>query len=161
MEPTGFSRFRSPPKEAAMRAILPVVLLALSACKPPVQAPPPVAPPARAAAPVLVSDFSQDITALGTEPFWNLRISGTGFTLTRPDHPDLSFTAPGATIRPGQATWTATGADGGVLEVKLFVSPCSDGMSDRGYPMAAEVVLGGETLRGCAFATAKPPEGGV
>jgi uncharacterized membrane protein len=27
---------------------------------------------------------------------------------------------------------------------------CSDGMSDRTYPWAAEVVFKGETLRGCA-----------
>ncbi len=145
-----------------MRALSIIALLALGACKPPVQTPAPAPPtPGPVAAPVQVSDFSKDITALGTEPFWNLAIKGTGFTLTRPDHPDLGFAAPGATIRPGQASWTATAADGAALEVKLFVSPCSDGMSDRSYPMTAEVAVGGETLRGCAFPTARPPAGGA
>lgn len=130
-----------------MRAILPIALLALCACKPPPSPP----TPGPVAAPVRISDFSQDITALGTEPFWNLTIRGTTFVLTAPDQKDQTFTAPGATIRPGQAAWTAKGADGEVLAATIFVSDCSDGMSDRRYPMTAEVVVGGQTLRGCAF----------
>lgn len=136
-----------------MRAILPIALLALCACKPPPPPSPPPAPPppGPVAAPVRISDFSQDITAVGAEPFWNLTIKGMTLVLAGPVQKDQIFTAPGATIRPGQAAWTAKGADGKTLEATIFMSDCSDGMSDRRYPMTAEVVVGDQTLHGCAF----------
>lgn len=148
-----------------MRRLWPLGLLMLVACQPQdptrttVAAPAPAAAreDASAAAPA-TSDFSQPMTAIGTEPFWSLSIDGTQFKLSRPGEPDLSAQAPGAAIRPGQATWAAASADGQRLAVTLYVSPCSDGMSDRAYPMTAEVTLGSApTLRGCAVKTAEMP----
>jgi uncharacterized membrane protein len=145
-----------------MRRTLPLLLL-LGACQPqapegeaaqrPLDAPPPAA--AAPAAPV-VSDFGQPLRALGTEPFWAVEVTdGTRLVLKRPDHPDAMFEAPGATISPGRAVWTARAADARTMTLTLFVSDCSDGMSDRRYPMTAEVELNGETLRGCAIPTAE------
>ena len=127
----------------------------LGGCQPkPPEKPP--APPAAARAAPTVSDFSQPMTARGNEPFWALRIEGTRFTLSRPDQPDVVYEAPGARISPGTAAWTAKAADGRTLKVTLYVSPCSDGMSDLAYPMTSEVELAtdGEVLRGCAAKTA-------
>ena len=148
-----------------MKTTTPVLAaLLLAACQPQDPTGSPAPPPADAPTPpapavARVSDFSQPITALGTEPFWSLRIDGTTFTLTGPDRPDLAATAPGAAIQSGRATWIAMSADGRQLTVTLYVSDCSDGMSDRKYPMTAEVVLRNETLRGCAIKTAEMPRG--
>jgi len=148
-----------------MKTTTPVLAaLLLAACQPQdptgSPAPPPAdAPVSPAPATARISDFSQPITVLGTEPFWSLRIDGTTFTLRGLDRPDLVATAPGAAIQSGRATWIAKSADGRQLTVTLYVSECSDGMSDRKYPMTAEVVLRDETLRGCAIRTADMPRG--
>jgi uncharacterized membrane protein len=120
-------------------------------------APPAEAPPAAAAAATTVSDFSQPITAQGTEPFWSLTIDGVRFRLRRPQQPAVVAQAPGAAIQPGRAVWIAQTADGQQMTVTLYVRPCSDGMSDVKYPMTAEVVLLNQTLRGCATKTAELP----
>lgn len=145
-------------------ALLPLLLL-LAACQPQdpdgAAAPPPAdAPPALEPVPT-VSDFSRPMTARGTEPFWAVRIDGTKAVLLRPDHPEKAFEAPGAQISPGRAVYEMTAQDGTTMRVTLFVSICSDGMSDLTYPMTAEVELAGEALRGCAAPTDDlPREGG-
>jgi uncharacterized membrane protein len=136
------------------RALVVLVLMtALGGCQP--ETKPPAAPLVEPTGPSTVSDFSKPMTARGNEPFWALTIDGTQMKLTRPDQPDLQAEAPGAVIKPGQASWTAKATDGQDIKVSLYVSDCSDGMSERRYPMTAEVVLRTETLRGCADQTAK------
>lgn len=145
-----------------------VAALALAACQPQDPNGDPAAPPAdapaasAAAAPAAGAlDISQPITALGTEPFWSVTITdGTKFKLTRPDQPDLLAEAPGAAISPGGATWVAKSADGAQMTVMLKPGACGDGMSDRSYPISAEVVLAGVTLKGCAVKASEMPKGG-
>lgn len=138
-----------------MTRLWPLGVLMLAACQPQAPTGEPAPPPADAPA---TSDFSQPMTAIGTEPFWALTLDGTRLKLSRPDERDLIAQAPGAAIRAGQATWTATAVDGQRLIVTLYISPCSDGMSDRRYPMTAEVTVGpSTTLRGCAVKTAAMP----
>ncbi len=147
-------------------AALVLALLGLSACQPQAPdgapAPAPADAPAAAISPTptagTTTDFSGDIDARGTEPFWGLKLRGTQFTLSQLGQPDVVATAPGATIRPGQGAWTATTADGRTLQVTLFLSPCSDGMSDNAYPMTAEVRLGDVSLNGCAGAPRPGPQ---
>lgn len=148
--------------------------LSLAACQPqdpngntaqpPADAPAAQAPAAEGAAMPTAGggmDISQPITALGTEPFWSLAITeGTKFKLSRPDQPDLVAEAPGSSMSPDGATWVAKGAKGEQLTVMLKAAECSDGMSDRRYPMSAEVVLQGVTLKGCAAKTSEMPKGG-
>jgi uncharacterized membrane protein len=136
-----------------MRALTMVGLVALAACSPK-----PVVTPAAPVKPV-VGDFSKPMDARGTEPFWALSIRGTTLTLTRPDHPVMAAVAPGAVIKPGQASWTGKTADGRDLKVSLYASSCSDGMSDHAYPYAAEVDVPDESpLSGCADKTAAMPK---
>lgn len=142
-----------------MIRLWPLGLLMLAACQPQDPTGAPAAVPADAPAPQpATSDFSQPMTAIGTEPFWSLTLEGTQLKLSRPGEPDLVALAPGAAIRPGQAAWAAASRDGQSLAVTFYISPCSDGMSDRTYPMTAEVTLGSApALRGCAVKTADMP----
>ncbi|WP_340645979.1 hypothetical protein [Phenylobacterium sp.] len=147
-----------------------VSLLILTACAPQAPdgaaAPPPADAPATAPAPTppvaspIPEEFSGDMDARGTEPFWGLQIRGTQITLQRPDHPAAVGPNPGLVMKDGKAVWESqAGTDR--LVVTLSLEPCSDGMSDLKYAYAAQVVLGTETLKGCAGKTgAMPREGG-
>lgn len=129
------------------------VAMLLAACQPQA-AEERTAPAAPTPPQVRTTDFSQPMTARGNEPFWAVRMEGTRLTLLRPDRPESVYEAAGARIAPGVGAWEAKAADGRVLKVTLYVSPCSDGMSDLAYPMTAEVQADDETLRGCAAKTA-------
>lgn len=142
-----------------MRFLLAVLPL-LAACQPQAPDGSPAPPPAEAKPPAGNMDISQPITALGTEPFWSVKVEGTTLTLTRPDAPPVAFTAPGAAIQSGRATWVAKADDGAQLTLTIYASECSDGMSDRVYPWAAEVAVLNQDLRGCAVKTAEMPPGG-
>lgn len=90
------------------------------------------------------------IKAIGTEPFWGARVEGRCVTYSTPEDQD------------GTRIWTRydPGADGGVWVGALDGQPfklvtrhrpdCSDGMSDRRYPMEAILTVRGEERRGCA-----------
>jgi len=91
------------------------------------------------------------VRAIGTEPFWNARVAGRCVTYSHPD--DQAGTRVWTRYTAGSGgggTWS--GALGGRrFELRIRPQPgCSDGMSDRRYPMAADLVVGGEQRRGCA-----------
>ena len=108
------------------------------------QAPPP------ADAPVAVGpDYSGDFDAVGTEPFWNVRVRATGITLARPDHAEVTTANPGPRADGDQGVFDASAGEQRLV-LRLTPGDCSDGMSDRRYGYAAEVWIDGETLMGCA-----------
>ncbi|HEY0112598.1 MAG TPA: hypothetical protein VGB59_05530 [Allosphingosinicella sp.] len=89
--------------------------------------------------------------AVGTEPFWGARIEGRCVTYSHPE--DQRGTriwtryVPGA---DGGGTWSGALA-GKRFELKLRPAPgCSDGMSDRRYPLAADLIVASERRSGCA-----------
>lgn len=134
-----------------MRAALIAIALMLAACEAPMgsteQAPPP------ADAPVTVGpDYSGDFDALGTEPFWNVKVRAGGMTLARPDQPEVATANPGVRVDGEQGVFDATVGEQRLV-LRLTPGDCSDGMSDRRYGYAAEVWIDGETLRGCADKT--------
>jgi len=150
-------------RPTVLLSLLAPSILTLAACQPQDPTGQPATPPADAPKVAMTPgiDISQPITARGNEPFWALTIeNGTKLTLKRLGRPDLTAEAPGAAIEPGRAVWVARTADGQQITARLYVSDCSDGMSDARYPMAAEVVLLNESLRGCAAKTAELPKGG-
>jgi len=89
--------------------------------------------------------------AIGTEPFWGARTQGRCVTYSHPeDQAGTRVWTRYAAAPNGGGSWA--GALGGkpfALTVRKAPG-CSDGMSDRRYPMAAELVVGGEKRRGCA-----------
>ncbi len=94
-------------------------------------------------------DISRDIVARGAKPEWTLTVAkGTQFTLARPGKAALKAAAPGAAIGPGGASWTAKTAEGQELKVALEAKACNIG--GKAYPMTARVIVGAETLAGCA-----------
>jgi len=94
-------------------------------------------------------DLSKQITARGAKPAWSLTVTnGVDFKLTRTGKPALAAKAPGSEITGGGVAWTAKAADGQTMKVSFQTAACSIGSAK--YPMTAQVVVGSETLTGCA-----------
>ena len=90
------------------------------------------------------------LRAIGTEPFWGARIEGRCVTYSHPED------------QQGTRVWTRFtrtregGRWSGALGNRRFELAtrrepgCSDGMSDRRYPIAVDLLVGGERRQGCA-----------
>ena len=132
---------------------LPIAVMALAACSEPA---PPAAAPDPAPAPVLLGgvDLGQPLRALGTEPFWGVDITPAALTYSAPDDPGLGAANPGPALQGTTAVYSGAAADGTALVVTLIATECSDGMSDRVYPLTARVEVRGQTLNGCAASVA-------
>ena len=141
-----------------MRPILLLALpaLALAACSDSSEATREVemgAPEAQTTAgPPVLSDIALDqpLAVLGTEPFWSVRIRPDGIEYDGMDRPLRRGGNPGPTVQGTTAVWATATEDGQALVVTLAATECSDGMSDRTYPLTARVEVGSETLNGCA-----------
>jgi len=126
-------------------------VLGLAACSNSSETPPAEAPATPAIPAVLGGvDLGHPLRAVGTEPFWAVEITPQAITYTAPDNPGLTATNPGPTIQGTTAVYAAAGADGTALVVTLIATECSDGMSERVYPLIARVEVGSQTLNGCA-----------
>lgn len=99
-------------------------------------------------------DLSQPVRALGTEPFWSLELNGTDMIYTSPEPGELRAPQPAALVQGTVSVFEAATSDGSPMKVTLSATECSDGMSDRTYPLTAIVELGERTLTGCAASTA-------
>ena len=135
-------------------AALPVLVLVLAACSPSEE---PVQPeaPAGQPAPVLGGvDLAKPVRALGTEPFWGVELTGTEMVYTAAEPPEQRAPQPNPVVQGTTATYEAETADGTPLRVTLIATECSDGMSDRTWPLTAMVKVGDQDLTGCAASTA-------
>lgn len=124
---------------------------------PPAELPPPVAPDGTPA-PSTGACRTQDgkaippnrLRAVGTEPFWGARIDGRCVTYSHPEN------------QSGTRIWTRftgsleNGAWTGFYDGQRFLlrtrpeAGCSDGMSDKRYPIAVSLTVAGEQRSGCA-----------
>ena len=129
-----------------------LAVLVLAACSPAEKpAPPPETPEP---APVFGGvDLAQPVRALGTEPFWSVELTGTEMVYTTPEPPEQRAPQPRPLVQGTTATWEAETADGTGFRVILVTTECSDGMSDRTYPLTALVKVGDRELTGCAAAS--------
>jgi uncharacterized membrane protein len=137
-----------------MRSILAVGLMLLAtACSEPDVGPP---APAEPAAPTILGgvDLGQPLRALGTEPFWAVDITTDAIAYSAVDSEGVRVFNPGPTVQGTTAVYASAAEDGTALVVTLIATECSDGMSDRTYPLTARVELGGQTLNGCAASVA-------
>jgi uncharacterized membrane protein len=141
----------SPPPPDLARALV-------EACRrgaPPVPPSPPPSPAAAAAGACSMQDGerlpARRLRAVGTEPFWGARIEGRCVTYSHPDDQKGTRIWTRFTAGPGGGgAWS--GALGGKrFELRARPAPgCSDGMSDRRYPLAVDLVVAGERRQGCA-----------
>lgn len=117
---------------------------------------PPPAPAGGAGAPLACVTQGEErlrlspLRAVGTEPFWGARIEGRCVTYNHPE--DQKGTRIWTRYTPGPDGGTWSGALGGKrFELRTRSAPgCSDGMSDKRYPFAVELAVGGERRKGCA-----------
>lgn len=139
---------------AVFLSVLAVVSLGAAACSEGTTegAPAPAdAPPAAALA---GTDLNQPLRALGTEPFWGLDVSAEGLNWSGVDETPLTAPNPGPGLAGTTAIWRTRTADGQTLVLTLIATECSDGMSDRIYPLTARVELGERAFMGCAASQA-------
>lgn len=110
-------------------------------------------PPAPAGA-CLVQDGktipANRLRAVGTEPFWAVRIEGRCVTYSHPE--DQAGTRVWTRFEGTAANGTWSGALGGrPFMLRTRAAPgCSDGMSDNVYPIAVALTVAGEQRTGCA-----------
>lgn len=102
-------------------------------------------------APVVIGgvDLSRPVRVLGAEPFWAIDIADQTLVLTRPDVADVTASVASPIVTGTTAVYTGTTDSGQTVVLTLIATECSDGMSDRLYPLTARVELGEETLNGC------------
>jgi uncharacterized membrane protein len=124
--------------------------LTIAACSPPADAP--GAPePSAGPAPVLAGvDLGQPLRVGGNEPFWAVEMTGPEMIYSGVDRPEQRAPQGEPRMQGTMAVWEATTTAGNPLKVTLTATDCSDGMSDRTYPLTAMVEVGGELLMGCA-----------
>jgi len=107
-----------------------------------------------AASPCFVQDGETltvaPVRALGTEPFWNARIEGRCVTYSHPEDQKGTRVWTEFTPGPGGGTWSGNLGGKPFRLTTQVRKDCSDGMSDTLYPLAAELVVGGERRTGCA-----------
>lgn len=84
--------------------------------------------------------------ASGTEPFWSMQISPSGWLLQRPDSPPFQVQAAPTRIGAGYV-WTSASPK---ATVEITPGYCADGMADAASAWQAKVTLEGLQLAGCA-----------
>ena len=90
------------------------------------------------------------VKAIGTEPFWGARVEGRCVTYSTPE--DQKGTRIWTRFESGPNGPVWNGAFGG-KRFQLYLQPrpnCSDGMSDKSYPLEARLIVRGEQRQGCA-----------
>jgi uncharacterized membrane protein len=133
---------------------LAVSLLALAACssESPDTAPP--VEPAEAAPALAGVDLTKPVKLIGTEPFWNIELTGSQLVYSGLDRPEQRGPLEKPMMQGTVAGFETTTTAGTNIEVTLTATECSDGMSDRTYPLTALVKVGEETLMGCGASAA-------
>jgi uncharacterized membrane protein len=120
----------------------------------PAKAPEPAPGAVAAAGPCNVQDGKPvrvaAVRATGTEPFWNARVEGRCVTYSNPEDQKGTRIWTRFAPAPGGGTWSGS-LGGGRFELRIRPRRgCSDGMSDKSYPLEAELVVAGSSRRGCA-----------
>tara|TARA_R110002167_G_scaffold20393_5_gene74605 strand:+ start:872 stop:1357 length:486 start_codon:yes stop_codon:yes gene_type:complete len=133
--------------------LLSLSVVGLSACSPSPETP--SGPPIDVSPATLAGvDLGRPIRALGNEPFWAVEITPEALVYSGVDRPEQRADNPGPLLQGTTARYEATTGTGKPLTVALIATICSDGMSDRTYPLTAVVKIDGETLTGCAASVA-------
>lgn len=90
-------------------------------------------------------------SALGTEPFWSLKIDGDEMRFGRAGFPKVTATPFEA--RPSFNGWRYLAKS---MTVDVTFAPCSDGMSDNTYKDTVTIVVGDTQYKGCGGGVLPP-----
>lgn len=96
------------------------------------------------------ADLSRPLRAVGTEPFWGVEFTGSELRLSIMGEQHMVAPQPRPGISAGTAVYRSRSRDGEPVLITLSAEDCSDGMSDRTYPLTAVVQWGASTHHGCA-----------
>jgi uncharacterized membrane protein len=99
-------------------------------------------------------NLDQPLRALGTEPFWAVELRQDALVYSGVDRPEQRAPRPRRAISADEAVFSGITDAGAALTVTLTPLACSDGMSDRVYPLTARVQIGPERLSGCVASAA-------
>lgn len=100
------------------------------------------------------------LRATGTEPFWSATIDGRCVTYSTPENQEGARVWTKFTGSRDAGQWSGSlGKDRFVLVTRPDAT-CSDGMSDRNYPIAVTLTIGSDERRGCAAPRLSELEGG-
>jgi len=127
------------------RAVLLLGLPLMAGCAT-TDAGPPVGPPSTLGG----VNLDQPLRALGTEPFWAVELRQDALIYSGVDRPEQRAPRPRRIVDADEAVFRGVTGAGTALTVSLTPVTCSDGMSDRIYPLTARVEIGQERLSGCA-----------
>lgn len=90
------------------------------------------------------------LRAMGNEPFWSATIENNGFLLQRLGEPAQAVPYIEEQLPNGNINISAT-VDGQPLQLWLTEQPCNDSMADNQYHLTAELRIGQNIERGCAY----------
>lgn len=120
----------------------------------PIAAADPAGPTSSDVSPCLIQDGEElritPVKAIGTEPFWGARVEGRCVTYSTPENQDGMRIWTRFDPAPDGGVWVGTYQGKPFKLITRLRPDCSDGMSDRIYPLEALLTVGGEERRGCA-----------
>lgn len=90
------------------------------------------------------------VKAIGTEPFWGAKVEGRCVAYSTPEDQDGTRIWSRFNPGPDGGVWVGTFQGKPFKLITRLRPDCSDGMSDRIYPMEALLTVAGEERRGCA-----------
>ncbi|WP_310467608.1 hypothetical protein [Sphingomonas sp.] len=90
------------------------------------------------------------LRAIGTEPFWGARVEGRCVIYSTPEDQQGTRVWTRFNTGPAGGIWTGTLRGRRFVLVTQPKIDCSDGMSDRRYPIDVQLTVDGEERRGCA-----------
>lgn len=94
----------------------------------------------------------------GTEPFWGGQVEGSMLTYTTPENLDGEVIT--VTRFAGNHGLGLSGKlDEAAFDMTVTPGECSDGMSDRVYPLTVTLSVGGEVREGCGWTDRQPFSG--
>lgn len=135
-------------------ALLLACVLLTAACSENTEAVPPTEPTPVEPRVLGGVDLNQPLRVIGNEPFYAVEIRPDALVYSGVDRPEQRAANPGPVIQGTTAVYATATGNGTALVVTLSDTDCSDGMSDRTYPLTARVEVGEETLNGCAASVA-------
>lgn len=92
----------------------------------------------------------------GTEPFWGGEVASGTLRFSTPDDID-GRTFPVERFAGNNGLSFAGTLEGKTFDLMVTPGRCSDGMSDRDYPLVATLKIGGDGVRsGCAWTDRMP-----